>query len=144
MLNRNFDTYAFLHHFPDCLWVVVFALQVHQFGDGSLYGAIIAADDTSFLQLVACVVASHLYAALQTLTDVDDDFAVAGAFAQGVDEPRALWGIAAAKGTHHDGAQVGGSDDMADEVLANAWKQREDNDVVVQVELRLEVLASLW
>ena len=144
MLNRYFATYAFLHHLPDGLWVVVFALQVHQFGDGSLYGAIIAADDTSFLQLVACVVASHLYAPLQTLTDVDDDFAVAGAFAQGVDEPRALWGIAAAKGAHDDGAQVGRGNDVADEVLTDAWEQREDDDVVVQVELRLEVLASLW
>ena len=106
-------------------------MQVHQLGDGGLDSAIIAADDACLLQLVASVVATHLHTALQTLADVDDNLAVAGALTQGVDEPRALRCVATAKSAHHDGTQVGGGDDMADEVLANAWEQREDDNVVV-------------
>ena len=47
-----------------------------------------------------------------------------------------MWCITATEGTHDDSAQVGCADDMTDEVFANARKQREDDDVVVEFEMR--------
>ena len=110
-------------------------LEEHQFGDGTFNRRIVTADDAGFLQMETGVVASHLDASLHALADVDNDLAVAGAFLQGVEQPGALRGIARAEGAHDDGLQIGRVDDVADEVFANAWKQREDDDVVVQPEV---------
>ena len=69
-------------------------LEEHQLGDGTFDGHIAAADDTRLLEMVTAVVTGHLDGALQTLADVDDHLAVAGALAEGVEEPGALGRVA--------------------------------------------------
>ena len=56
------------------------ALKEHQFGNGTLYGLVVAADDACFLKMIATVVAAHLYSSLHALTDIDDDLAVTCTF----------------------------------------------------------------
>ena len=106
-------------------------LKEHQLGDGALDSAVVAADDTGFLKVVTCVVAGHLNGSLHTLANIDDYFTVARTLLEGIEQPRRLWGIATAEGAHDDSLQIGSVNDVADEVLADAWKQREDDDVVV-------------
>lgn len=93
-LHRYLSADTLLHELTHLLWGVVFALQIHEFGDSCLYGAVVAADNACLLKLVACVVASHLHTALQTLADIDDDLASASAFAQGAEQPGTLGRIA--------------------------------------------------
>ena len=111
------------------------ALQEHELGDGTLDGLVVAADDACLLQMIAAAVTAHLDSALHALADVDDDLAVLRSFAQGVEQPGALGGIARAEGAHHDGLQVRRVDDMADEVFADAGEEREDDHVVVEPEM---------
>ena len=94
LLHRYLSADALLHELTHLLWGVIFALQIHEFGDSCLYGAVVAADNACLLKLVACVVASHLHTALQTLADIDDDLASASAFAQGAEQPGTLGRIA--------------------------------------------------
>ena len=79
-LKADFSTNAAVHQLAYLFWVVVVRLQEHQLGDGTLYGRVVATDHASLLQLEARIVAVHLYAALQTLADVDDDLAIARTF----------------------------------------------------------------
>ena len=58
----------------------VVALEEHQFGDGTLYGLVVAADDACLLQVVARVVTAHLDGALHALADVDNHLAVTRTF----------------------------------------------------------------
>ena len=110
-------------------------LEEHQLGDGTLDGHVAAADDTRLLQVVAAVVAGHLDGTLQTLADVDDHLAVAGALAEGVEQPGTLRGVARSEGAHDDGLQVRRVDDVADEVFSDAREEGEDDDVVVEPEV---------
>ena len=135
-LHRYFPPQALLHQLAHGLRVVfVVALQEHQFGDGTLYGHVAPTDDTSLLQMIAAVVARHLDRSLQALADIDDHLAVFRTLAEGVEQPRTLRGITRAEGAHDDGFQIRCVDDMADEVFANAWKEGEDDDVVVKSEV---------
>ena len=110
-------------------------LEEHQLGDGALDGHVAAADDTRLLEMVAAVVTGHLDGALQTLADVDDHLAVAGALAEGVEEPGRLGRVAGAEGAHNDGLEVRRVDDVPDEVFADAGEEGEDDDVVVEPEV---------
>ena len=133
--NGYFSADALVHQAPHLFRVVVVRLQEHQLGDGALHRRVVAAHDACLLQLEARVVAVHLHTALHALADVDDYLAVACPFLQGAEQPRVLRSVARAEGPHDDGLQVGRVDDVADEVLADAREEREDDDVVVQAEV---------
>lgn len=107
----------------DGVVVIVLALQIHKLGDGSLDGGIATADHACLDELMACIVARHLDGTLHTLTDVDDNLPLGSALFEGIDEPRILRGIAAAKGSHHDATQIRRSDDVADEVFPHTWEE---------------------
>ena len=85
--------------------------------------------------MIACVVASHFHLALHALADVDDDFTVARAFFQRIQQPGVLRGITGAEGSHDDGSQVRRVDDVTYQVFANSREEGEDDDVVVQSEV---------
>ena len=110
-------------------------LKVHQFGNRTLYRRVSTANHTSLLQVVTTVVTTHLYGSLHTLTYVYNHLAVLGALAQSIQQPRLLGRITTAEGAHHDGFKVGRVDDMTDKILANAWEERENDDVVVEAEM---------
>ena len=81
VLSRDFAAEALDHEAADGVGIVgVVALEEHQFGDGTLYGLIVAADDACLLQMIARVVTAHLDGSLHTLADVDDHLAVARTF----------------------------------------------------------------
>ena len=144
VLYGDFAPQALRHQMAHGLRVVfVMALEKHQFGDGGLDGLILAADDTGFLKMVSAVVAAHLNGTLHTLADVDDHLAVFCTFAKGIEQPGTLGGIARAEGAHHDGLQVRGVYNMADQVFADAGEEREDDDVVVEAEMRGHWLAPV-
>ena len=111
--------------------VGIVALEEHELGDGALNGGVAAADDACFLQMIAAIVAAHLNGALQALRNIHNHLTILRALAQGVEQPRALGGIARAEGAHDDGLQIRGVDDMADEIFADAGEEREDDHVVV-------------
>ncbi len=81
VLSCDFAAEALGHEAADGFGIVgVVALEEHQFGDGTLYGLVVAADDACLLQMIARVVTAHLDGSLHALADVDDHFAVARTF----------------------------------------------------------------
>ena len=81
VLSRDFASEALDHEAADGVGIVgVVALKEHQFGDGTLYGLVVATDDACLLQMIARVVTAHLDGTLHALADVDDHFAVARTF----------------------------------------------------------------
>ena len=107
------------------MWVVELCAEKHQFGDGCLYGTVIAGYHSHVLELVACVVSAHLHRSGHALTDVDDDNASLCGLAQHVAEPRALWRVATAEGAHHDAAQLLGLEKVVHDFLLNAGEETE-------------------
>ena len=79
-LPCNLTSYRTVHFLANDLWVIVLPLQVHQFGNRSLYRTVVSANDTSIFQLITCIVARHLYITRDTLTDVHHDDATVGRF----------------------------------------------------------------
>ena len=80
-LSRDFAAEALDHEAADGVGIVgVVALKEHQFGDGTLYGLVVAADDACLLQMVARVVTAHLDGSLHALADVDDHLAITRTF----------------------------------------------------------------
>ena len=116
-------TDALIHEHPYFFWVIVVRLEEHQLGDSALHSRVVTTDYPRLLQVIACIVAAHLYTALHTLTDVDNDLAVTGAFLQCVKQPWTLWSIATAEGSHDDSSEIGRMDNVADKVFPNAREQ---------------------
>ena len=80
-LSCNLASEALGHKATDGVGIVgVVTLEEHQFGDGTLDGLVVAADDTCLLQMVARVVTAHLYRPLHTLADIDNHLAVSRTF----------------------------------------------------------------
>ena len=81
VLSGDFAAEALGHEAADGVGIVgVVALEEHQFGDGTLYGLVVAADDACLLQMVARVVTAHLDGTLHALADVDDHLAITRTF----------------------------------------------------------------
>ena len=109
--------------------ILVFGLQEHQFGDGTLHGAVITAHDAGFLKMEAGFVTSHLYAASHTLTDINDCHTAHRGFLEKLDEPRLLRSIAAAVTAEDDATQVGHIEEVAHHVLLDAREEREHHNI---------------
>ena len=105
---------------------------MHEFGDGSLHGTVVAADNSGFLQLATCVVARHLHVSRNTLADVDHQYAALGRLFQEIEHPRGLRGIARAKRAHDDGTEFRRIQYMTDDVLLKAREQRKDDNVWIE------------
>ena len=112
--------------------VVVAGLEVHQFGYGGLYGGVAGTDNTGFIELAAGIITAHLHAAGETLADVDDDLSHLYTLAEGAEKGGAVRRVAGAVCAQDDAAQVGGGYDVADEVVAHAREERDDDDAVVE------------
>ena len=72
---------------------------------------------------------------MQTLADVHNHLSVLSPLTKRVQQPRTLWSVARAEGSHDDGLQVRCVDDVPYQVLSDAREEREDDDVVVQSEM---------
>ena len=82
MLKTYLSTKVEVHLTTYLGGVVIARLQIHQFGDGSLYGAVSATHYSGILQMVPGIVQSHLYGALHTLADVNHGHATIGSLAK--------------------------------------------------------------
>lgn len=102
--------------------------QVHEFGDGHLYGAVVARGDAGAVQHETAGVARHLYGTCGTLGDVDDDDAAGGGFVEDVDEPWQLRCVAAAVGPHDDGSEAWRGQEVSHRVFLDAGEEGEDDD----------------
>lgn len=122
VLNGYFTSQRLLELLTNHIVVGVSSLQKHQFRDGCFYRTIVAADDMGKFQLEPRVVAFHLYASCQALTDVDDIDAPMSGFVKKSHDPRRLWCIARSVCSHDDTAQVGGVYDMLYDGVLNSWE----------------------
>lgn len=106
------------------------AQEEHQFGDGTLGRAVVAADDACLEQLQAGAVALHLDHTPLALGDVDDDDAPFVGFRELTDEPFFLWSIARTESLEHNSLQAGYVEYGADDAFADAGEEGKHHDVV--------------
>ena len=131
-LNRDFSGDRLVHQFSHNTIVAIQALEMHQLGEGRLYGAVISAYNSRILELKAGVVAFHLYLSGHTLTDIDDHNTPFGGLLQQFHEPRMLRSIAASVASHHDATQFGRLNQVSSNVLLNAGEERKNGDIGVE------------
>ena len=94
-----------------------FTDEIHEFGNGSLGGHVVAADDPDAGHVEAGFVASHLHRTGFALGDVEYDKSSFNGLLERIEEPSFGGGVARPEGFQHQRFQVGGLRHMAHEVL---------------------------
>ena len=102
ILNADLPCNGALHLAAYGVGAEASAQKVHQFGQGSLYGRVVATDDAGLEELAPGLIHPHLYTPRAALSDVDDDLTGFGGLGERFGEPRETRGVAASEGAEND------------------------------------------
>ena len=142
--HRDFSRDTLVHESRDFFPFVVVSQEEHHFRDHAFHGAVVSVEHARLQQLQASSVALHLHRTLRALRDVDDDHAAVDEFAKNLDEPRFLRCIARAKRLEDDAPHPVEAAHRFNIFFADAREEREDDDMIVHQEMRLERACGVW